>query len=537
MNEKQLKQMRERLLQSQNQILPPEKAPPVVQPIIDFDPPPEPKKAPVYQQDTQQRLKFRYLPPLLQHTMLALKEINNVPDEMAIQAILGTINFATQSLYNVDPVFFGGNLTPTNEYFVALAPTAGMKSTVYKMLDAGIQRWEKDEKARHNNEKPNYDMAIVIWKREYDKLIKSMDSNDLADKTRFDALVASLGPEPQPPQGTSYRLTTGTRNGVIDALTRVPFCGLSSSEAGEFFNGHSFRDGKNNAGGFEMITTLTNLWDGSSIEKNTGMESVKLHNRRFTMLFLLQKAMAKDWLGNSVYSEQGFVHRLLITHSHYWEVPDLDVARIPQIQASQRRLQPFHDRIYQLLSQPRSTDPEWPLELDLPTLTMTTDSVELLSAFANEIKRKQTTQFAAFQGFCGRLYEHAVRLAATLAIFDRVNQIELAHAQAAVELAYFYLEQRMSLDLGASSRYQSQVDVAEKLTQHIIVKLGEGVVVDKGWLNRKSPLYFRGLSRDERRKIIEEIDSRGRLHLVKTDTGTHFELTTDQEEPATFEAK
>jgi hypothetical protein len=156
MNEKQLLVMREKLRQSQNQILPP------VPPIIDFDPPPEPARAIQYQLDTKQQLKFRHLTPLLQQTMLALKEINNVPDEMAIQAILGTINFATQSLYNVDPVFFGGNMTPTNEFFVALAPTAGMKSTVYKMLDAGIKRWEEDEKVRYNNELPNYRLAQAV---------------------------------------------------------------------------------------------------------------------------------------------------------------------------------------------------------------------------------------------------------------------------------------------------------------------------------------------------------------------------------------
>lgn len=529
MNEKQLQAMRARLHASRDDILPPEKAPPV----IDFDPPPEPARPARYQLDTEQQLKFRYLSPLLQQTMLAMKKINGVPDEMSIQAILGTINFVTQSLYDVDPVFFGGNKIPTNEYFVVLAPTGGMKSTVYKMLESGIKRWEKDQKVRYRNDVPNYQLAQAVWKREYDKLMKSMDSTDISDKTRFDALVASLGPEPQEPVGNVYRLDTATRNGLIETLTRVPFCSLSSSEAGEFFNGHSFRDGKNNSSGLEMISTLTKLWDGDAIGKNTGIESVVLNQRRFTMLFLLQKAMAKDWLGNSLYSDQGFVHRILITHSDHWVSPDLEVDRIPEIERSKRLLQPFHDRVYQLLSQPRSTDPDWPLELSLPVLMMHDDALQLLSAFANEIKRRQHQDFAPFVGFCSRIYEHAVRLAATLAIFDCAHEIQIGHAQAAVELAYFYLEQRMSLDLGASSRYQSQVDVAEKLTQHIIIKIQEGVKIDKGWLNRKSPRYFRDLAREERQKIVDEIHSRGRLILVESDTGTHFELVPDAQKVAT----
>jgi hypothetical protein len=79
------------------------------------------------------------------------------------------------------------------------------------------------------------------------------------------------------------------------------------------------------------------------------------------------------------------------------------------------------------------------------------------------------------------------------------------------------------------------VDVAEKLTEHIIARISAGVVIDKGWLNRKSPLYFRGLSRDEREKIVQEIHSRGRLCLVKIDKATHFELVPEAETPATLE--
>ena len=464
--------------------------------------------------DVENKLKFKFLPPLLAHTMLALKEINNVPDEMAIQAILGTVNFATHSLYNVDPIFFGGATIPTTEYFIALAPTAGMKSTIYKMLDAGIKRFEEDEKIRYGNEIQKYKLAYAIWKKEYEKLERSMKAEDLQDKTRFDALIQSLGPEPQKPISCNYRLSTGTRNGVIEFLNNIPFGGMSSSEAGEFFNGHTFQDGKNNSKGFEMITTLTNLWDGQGIEKNTGMESTKIYNRRFTMLFLLQKAMAKDWLGNKIYSEQGFVHRLLITHCDYWDVPEMNRLRVPELKKSQRKLSAFHDRIYELLCRQHQFMPDSQLELDLPIITMTDEACDLMACFDNVIKKEQTTTYVEFQGFVGRLYEHAVRLAATIAIFEGKNSIELSHAQCAIELSFFYLEQRMSLDLGANTKYQNQVSVAEKLSVDIMKKIREGIVVSKAWLSQSSPQYFRGLSRDERLKIMDEIISRGKLKIV-----------------------
>lgn len=506
-----LAEMRKNLLNSKNEILSP--------------------KMPLFRDETKQDkvnkdflkevktddLKFKFLPPLLSYTMQALKEVNNVPEEMAIQAILGTVNFATQSLYNVDPVFFGGAIIPTTDYFIALAPTAGMKSTIYKMLDHGIKRFEEDEKIRYGQEIQNYKLASAVWDKEYEKLMKSMKVEDLQDKDRFDALVSSLGPQPQKPTSFKYRLSTGTRNGLIDFLDNVPHGGMSSSEAGEFFNGHAFQDGKNNSKGFEMITTLTNLWDGAPVERVTGVDTKIIQNRRFTMLFLLQKAMAKDWLGNKVYSEQGFVHRLLITHCDYWEVPEMDRARIPQLRASQNKLASFHDRIYELLKNQRQFKLESKLELDLPTITMTDSAIDKLASFDNLIKREQTTTYGEYQGFVARLFEHTVRLAATVAIFEGSNFIEERHADCAIELAFFYLEQRMSLDLGANTKYQNQVSVAEKLTLDIMKKIRAGVTVDRDWLNKLSPTYFRGLAVEERRKILEEVNSRGVLKEEKID--------------------
>lgn len=467
-----------------------------------------------------EELKFKFLPPLLSYTMQSLKEINNVPEEMAIQAIMGTVNFATQSLYNVDPVFFGGAIIPTTDYFVALAPTAGMKSTIYKMLDHGIKTFEEDEKIRYGNEYQTYKLASAVWEKEYDKLMRSMKTEDLQDKDRFDALVQSLGPEPKKPTSFKYRLSTATRNGLIDFLDNVPFGGMSSSEAGEFFNGHAFQDGKNNSKGFEMITTLTNLWDGAPVEKHTGVDVKSIQNRRFTMLFLLQKAMAKDWLGNKVYSEQGFVHRLLITHCDYWDVPEMDRQRIPQLRNSQLKLKSFHDRIYELLKKQRQYKIDSKLELDLPIITMTDEAIDKLAEFDNMIKKEQTTTYSEYQGFVARLFEHTVRLAATVAIFEGKNFIEIQHANCAIELAMFYLEQRMTLDLGANTKYQNQVAVAEKLTDDIMKKIRSGTTVDKKWLSQSSPAYFRGLAKEEREKIMDEIISRGLLKTEKVNNVT-----------------
>jgi hypothetical protein len=250
------------------------------------------------------------------------------------------------------------------------------------------------------------------------------------------------------------------------------------------------------------------------------MELYRLYNRRFMMLFLLQLATAKDWLGNRLYSDQGFVHRLLITHCDYWEVPDLDRNRLPQIRQSQEKLNVFHERIYELLKRDHNFKIDSNLELELPIIRMSDDAIDLLSKFNNSVKREQMTTYVDWVGFVGRIYEHSVRLSAMLAIFDGKHRVEKEHAQFGIELAYFYLDQRMTLDLGANSKYENQVSVAERLTNDILLHIKNGKVIDKNWLNKGSPMYYRGLSKDERHKILEEINSRGRLEIVKENNKT-----------------
>jgi hypothetical protein len=462
--------------------------------------------------DINNTLKFKFLPPLIVHTLQVMKDINNVPEEMAIQAILGTINFATQSLYNVDPVWFGGTIIPTNEYFISLAPTAGLKSTIYNMLKAGITKFEDEGKIKYYEDMKKYKLAHAFWEKEYEKLYKSLTVEDINDKQRFDTLIQSLGPEPQKPQHYKKRVGTGTKNGIMNVFRETSYGGLSSGEAGEFFNGHAFQDGKNAGKGLEMIGFLTSFWDGSSLDKTTGVEAFTLDNRRFNMLFLLQKSMAKDWLGNPLYSSQGFVHRLLITHCDYWDIPDADINELENNRKNVQLLHKFHDRIYQLLKMERTHKKDNNLELELPTMYMNHDALEKFTKFLNEMKQKQKLElYEDFIGFLGRLPEHVIRLAATITIFDNSDKIQLIHMKGAIELGYFYLEQRMTLDLGASSKYQSQVDTAEKLTKKILEKIREDKVIDVAWLNRSSPPFFRGLSADERRKIVDEIDSRGVL--------------------------
>jgi Protein of unknown function (DUF3987) len=468
--------------------------------------------------------RFTKLPQMMKDTLASMKIINNVPEEMAIQAVLGIANFAAQAYYNIDPVFFGGNEIPLSLYFLGLAPTGAIKSTTYKMLDPGIKRFEEDEKLRLGDELARYELEKVMYDKAFKAKTKDITEIDRMNPNTMAKLAKELK-EPVKPRSYDYRISTGTVNGIIDTLARQPFAGMFSSEAGDFFNSHAFQNGLNSGAANQMLTTLTNLWDGHEIRRNTGLDKTKITDRRFNMLFLLQAAMAEDWLTNPLYSDQGFVHRLLITQTDNWEVPELDVSRLSLIKKAEKELMPFHNRIYKLLSKPlpfKEINGELSEhELAPTTLTIENSALDLLAKFTNSITPLRKTKYKEYDGFVARVYEQACRIAGTLAVFEEKTFVDLDSAAAAVELMEFYLEERLKLDLGSRSKNSMQIEIAKKV-KAFIENLGG--LVKHNDMTKRGPKCYRTLSVEERKGVIHELISRGEIALVEKDNSIQYQI-------------
>ena len=459
--------------------------------------------------------------------MDAMRRINNVPEEMSIQAILGVINFAVHAHYDIDPIYFGGNTIPTSMYFLALAPTAGAKSTVYKMLSNAIAKFEEEERVRLAEAEEIYKIEYAMYEKEYKKEMKEVSELNRSRPAFMKQFAKDLR-EPPKPNRCNYRIGTATVNGMIDTLARQPYAGMFSSEAGDFFNSHAFQDGKNSSKGLQMLTTLTNLWDGHAIERNTGIDSTKIYNRRFNMLFLLQTAMAKDWLNNPLFSDQGFVHRLLITQASDWDMPDLvtDPRELMNLNNAQQELQPFHDRIYKLLKLPLNIKEDTTSEV-IPDVMLIDkkDALVIMADYANKIKRQRSTVYKDWDGFAGRCFEHTCRLAATLAAFDEKTFIDKAAAEGAVELMEFYFEQRLAIELGATSKNQNQITVANKIIEWIKKQPNNEVQHKK--LTQGGPGAYRGLTVEEREGVMREVLSRENCMIEqRTTTGSNGKEST-----------
>jgi len=461
--------------------------------------------------------KFKKLPQLMQLALQTLNQLHNIPEEMGIQIVLGVANSAVQPHYNIDSGVYG--VRPLSLFCLAMVPTGGAKTTAYSELQCGIERYEDSMRGMLSNEKQRFLLESNVHKKKQTQYVKDLESG----------LNPAMPKEPKPIQTCRPRIGKATTNGVIDQLKTQSFVSLASSEAGEFFNGHAFQGGKDSSKAIEISAALTSMWDGSKIEKITGMEQSELRNRRVNMLFLLQEATVRSFLSNSMYADQGFTHRILITQSPSFEKPDMDISATAKIRMAnlRKQLDPFNDRIFDLLNRKLSikhdafTGDELYFELDPTVLTMDDAAAQCLANFYNKNKNISATTLKDYAGFGERLHEHALRIAGTLAAFERKSKVTIDEAECAVELMTFYIEQRLSIELEHTANNASKVTVATKLADWIVSRGFDGT---KNEFRRLAPCGFQKMDSAQRDSILEEMADMGLITVYTEAAGNGREV-------------
>jgi len=465
------------------------------------------------------------LPVLMQDAITALEQLHNAPIEMSLQVVLGVINLACQAKYNVDSEVYG--IRPISLNLISIAPTGASKTTLYNELMVGINKHVENERINFRQKKEMKECEIAIYEKEKKAYInrtnndevttslnKKAQTNTFLKNLKLNIMQPNVPPlEPFPLETYDYVTSKGTVNGLIDILKTQPMVGLFSSEAGEFFNGHAFQSKSNDISrAIEMSSILTSMWDGNTIDKCTGMEKLKLYNRRVCMLFLIQESAIKDFLNTTAFSDQGFIHRLLITHTDTFTKPEIIISDELKSTTNKIRnkLQNFHDRIYDLINNPFNIKPETGFELELPIIKMSNDANILLAEYYNAYRNVKMFELEKWDGFAQRIHEMTLRIAANLAIFENNSEITEKNMIAAIELFDFYIEQRKTLTLSITPKNSSNVEDAEKVTDWIIKKKFNGTLRD---LQRLGPHGYRKCDKKQRKEIIEEMQSSDKLEF------------------------
>lgn len=455
--------------------------------------------------------RFDKLPTLMRQAMEILKQLHGAPEAMTLPVVLGVANSAVQQHYNVDSRKYG--LRPISLYLLAMSGTGTRKSTIHREVATELARFGEERKPLISQEKARYAAEMAVYnkrKKKYDAdIIESngVDSDDYVMNTGI-----KPPKEPKLPERYNYIIKKSTLNGILETLRFQSYAWLASTEGGEFFNGHMFKD-KNSAAATEMTTALTCIWEGDNLDKNTGIEQISMNGRRMNMLFMLQKETIEDVLKNRVFQQQGFINRILITQAEPYENPVwIDTPEEEQRERELRNdLAAFNTRISELVRKPTYVrEGAWdPFELDLETITIDDDANKIMVELSNQ-NRNGNALIENFGGFAERVHEHGIRIAATLAAFDRRRVINLDDALCAFDLMEYFIEQRSRLDIGGADRDPDHTYNVDQLTAWFKKKDFSGT---ENELRRFGPTWFRKFAPDQRDKILEDIIRNGDIHV------------------------
>lgn len=462
------------------------------------------------------------LPKEMQDAILALQHLHNIPMELALITVLGIVNFAAQGRYNVDSEIYG--IVPLSLYLIGIMPTGASKSTTYRELMAGPNKYMDQERILLKTARERHKVAMKLYKKAESKYL-----NDCLAAGGSTGIIAPV--EPAPISTCKYTTKKGTANGIIKLLETQPILGLFSSEGGEFFNSHAFQQGpKGQALAIEMAAFLTSLWDGHEIDKLTAMEQTDMRDRRFCMLLLLQESVIRDFLNNPTFADQGFTHRLLLTKCEYFKKPDLPKNSSEQTvfdtneKVIRKSLQNFHDRIYELLDYPFAYRVKNNFELNLPALKQNSSAKYLLNNYFNKHQTfvhigGKTFSDDKWEGFMNRIHEMPLRIAGNLAVFEKAKDIQLHHMEAAIDIWEFFVEQRKNLSLNVTPYNLATISVANELVQWIKDKKFDDTL---GKFKNSNPKGIRKIGDKQFKEIVDEMKATGLVETYPFLSGTQY---------------
>lgn len=460
--------------------------------------------------------KFNELPAFCEHlpkefknAMISLKQLHNTPYEFSLFCLLGMANTCSQHLYDVDSYKYG--VKPISLNIMIMLGTGGSKSTVMGEIEKPFVEFQKRMFEALKNEDARFVTQMKLYKKKITQYEKDLELG----------MNPPFPMKPIPAETAFYMNNKFTINGFMDILQSQPHASIISAEAGEFFSGHAFQGGKQDANrATEMTTALTKMWDGSSIMRLIKDERVMIENHRINCFWMIQEAVIREVLNNKTFQEQGFTHRLLIGQIMSFEKPDMSFLEEDEIKDQNNRLglKPYLDRLTEILYKRPKTIPDKHYELDPIVIQTTREAKIYMGDFNNSCKPygNRGNKLERYEGFVARIHEHTIRIAGTLAAFNNDDnvQITIDEARAAVDIMKVFIEHRAGLEMGIT-------DTRPELSQSASVletwfKKHPEKNMTKRELSIYGPSGFQTISDSQRITILEELLSSEVLVATET---------------------
>lgn len=382
------------------------------------------------------------LGPVMAAAVLATVKHSYVPTAIAAQSCLAAVSLAVQGHFDV--VLPTGQVRPTSLHLVTVAESGDRKSASDDQMMQPIWEYQDSLETEHTARKNDVAMAQAAW----DETRKAITQRE---KSRgMDALETAyreLGPRPEGAVDPTIVVRTGTTQAMMKRFTSCrPSIGLMSDEGGSWLGGYGMTEDNR----LLTISTLSDFWDGKSVQINTAGEGfTALRGRRLAFHLMIQPVLAGRLLGNAEAQGQGFLSRLLVAQPESLAGTRFVVPEERDDAAYRREVAPYRERLGQIIAAPMSTL-EGTSVLQPRALPLSAQATAMWWAFYNGIEARlgPDGDLKEVKGFVGKLPEQAARIATVLTVFHKgqnVTEVDAKTMARGIALAEFYLTEAVRL--------------------------------------------------------------------------------------------
>lgn len=379
-------------------------------------------------------------------------EVIQAPTAICGQSLLAAAALTVQGHADV---IIDGRVIPISEFFLTIGASGERKSAVDSVA-LSPHRIIQDSFIQ------NFDSQIANWSNQNEAFESSKKSYLRKAKTHAEKMriSESIGYPPKKPLDPLIFTDEPTYEGLIKLLmSGQPSIGLFSDEGGRFIGGH----GMNNDNLLKTAAGLSNLWDGKQTTRvRAGDPVAVLAGKRVSFHLMVQPNVAQMVLSNPLLIGQGLVSRCLLTWpnstagSRFYKEIDLH---------NSSEYKNYAGRIDEIYKTPLVFAEGKQNELLPRKIQLSKEAKALFIEFHDSVEREicESGTLSAIRSFACKAAEHALRLAAILALFYEIKCTEISAEamKSGVLLVNYYLQE--AIRLHNSSVINPDLVLAEKL--------------------------------------------------------------------------
>lgn len=387
------------------------------------------------------------LPPIISNAIREIHEKIGADIKICGQSVLAVVSLTTQHLAKVEQL--QGSFCHTNEFFLTVAQSGYRKSSVDGETKEGVSRLEGFLRKNYKHALKKFKDEMDVWKTRRKTILAKAKKDP--DQAKIE--LEQLGDAPKVPLYPTIVLSDPTLDGILKNADVMPnFLGLFNDEGGQILGGYSFQK-ENKA---RSSSTMSRFWDGSVQDRIRTDEASHSIRKSITAHLMIQPEIADILYDDLQITGQGLLSRCLVVKGS----PPIHVTA----KSGDFYTHEFNQQSYRILSDNiqafESRDYSITREV-----TLSPEARELLREFSIHL---HTMNFDVAKHLCNyinKMTDHAVRLAASIALFQNPNieQLQKSDIIIGIELCNFYIQQAQDIydQSGSTGKQRKMMEVVE----------------------------------------------------------------------------